>query len=135
MRLAPTRTAAIRAPMSQTGTTETGTAPRLLAKASHTARPTTIPTGTPITMPAPASVVACHATVEATWWFTNPTTLRSPTSRRRRDTLTTSRCSIVAAPKSANMAPKIKGKLTASPKLMSEVGVRARVVIDRYWSR
>ena len=121
--------------MSQSGTTETGTAPRLLANASHTARPTTIPTGTPITMPATASVVACQATVEATWRFTNPTTLRSPTSRRRRDTLTTSKWSSVAAPNTANMAPKMSGKLTASPKLMSEVGVTARVVIDRYRSR
>ena len=55
-----------------------------------------------------------------------------PTSRRRRDTLTTSRWSSVAAPNTAKMAPKMSGKLTASPKLMSEVGVTARAVSDRY---
>ena len=85
-----------------------------------------------MTMPTRANVVACQATVEATWRLTNPSTLRSPISRRRCATLTTSRWSSVAALNSANMAPKMSGKLTASPKLMSEVGVMARLVSDRY---
>ena len=121
--------------MSHTGTTETGTAPRLLAKARQMDPPTTTPVGTPTTMPTTANVVACQATVEATWPFTNPTTFSNPTSRRRCDTLTTSRWSSVAAPNTAKMAPKIRGKLTASPKLMSDVGVTARVVSDRYLSK
>src|ERR1700728_4625238 len=48
MRLATTRTPATNMAMSQTGTTETGTAPKLLAKAVHTARPAMTPRGTPI---------------------------------------------------------------------------------------
>ena len=132
MRFATTSTPAASRPMSQIGTTETGTAPRLFANACHTTRPTTTPTGTPITMPTAAIVVACQATLEATWRFTNPTTFKRPTSCRRRDTLTTSKWSRVAAPNTAKMAPNMSGKLTASPKLMSEVGVTARVVTDRY---
>ena len=48
------------------GTTATGTEPRLSAKASHTARPTTTPRGTPMTIPTNANVLACHATADAT---------------------------------------------------------------------
>ena len=85
-----------------------------------------------MTMPIRANVVACQATAEATWRFTNPSTFRSPISRRRRDTLTTRRWASVAAPNTANMAPKMSGKLTASPKLTREVGVMASAVVDRY---
>jgi hypothetical protein len=38
-----------------------------------------------------ANVVACQATADATWAFTNPSAFKSPVSRRRRETLTTSR--------------------------------------------
>ena len=88
-----------------------------------------------MTIPTRANVVACQATVETTWPFTNPSTLSSPTSRRRRDTLTTSRWASVAAPNTANIAPKISGKLTASPKLTSDVGVTGRGAIDGYPAR
>jgi hypothetical protein len=114
---------------------ETGTTPRLLANALHIVRPATIPRGTPITIPTRANVVDCQTTAEATWRFTNPSTFRSPISRRRRDTLTTSRCVSVAAPNTANIAPKMSGKLTASPKLMRDVGMMAGVAIDEYESR
>ena len=61
----------------------------------------------------------------------SPVPSTDPTSRRRRETLTTSRWSNVAAPNRANMAPKMSGKLTASPKLISEVGATASAVTDR----
>ena len=77
--------------ISHIGTTETGTIPRLLPKAVQTALPTTIPNGTPMTIPTKANVVACQATTEATWPLTSPNAFKSPISRRRRDTLTTSR--------------------------------------------
>ena len=88
---AATTTPATSTQTSQTGTTETGTAPRLSANAFHVARPATTPRGTPTTIPTRASVVACQLTAEATWRFTNPSTFKSPTSRRRRETLTASR--------------------------------------------
>jgi hypothetical protein len=50
---------------SHIGTTETGTAPRLAANVLHTAPPVTIPSGTPMTIPTTAKVVACQATDEA----------------------------------------------------------------------
>ncbi len=51
-RSATTSTPPANAPMTHTGTTEKGTAPRLVAKARHTAAPATIPRGTPTTIPA-----------------------------------------------------------------------------------
>ncbi len=58
MRFATTATPATITQTSQIGTTETGTAPRLLANAPHTSRPATTPSGTPITIPIRANVVA-----------------------------------------------------------------------------
>ena len=121
--------------VSSNGTTATGTTPRLFAKMFHTVLPTTNPSGTPTTTPTRANVVACQETVETTWWLTKPRTLRSPTSLRRRDTLTTRRCASVAAPNTASIAPKMSGKLTASPKLTREVGARGCEVIDGYAAR
>src|ERR1700728_1567674 len=66
IRLATTRTPATSTPMSQIGTTESETTPRLLANVRHTARPTTTPSGTPMTIPTRANVVACHATADTT---------------------------------------------------------------------
>ena len=76
---------------SQIGTTETGMTPRLVANTLHIEPPATMPNGTPTTIPTRANVVACQATADATWPFTNPSAFNSPVSRRRRDTLTTSR--------------------------------------------
>ena len=120
------------AAVSRNGTTATGTTPRLFAKAFHTVLPTTNPSGTPRTTPTAANVVACQETAETTWRFTKPSTFSSPTSRRRRDTLTTSRWASVAAPNTASIAPKMRGKLTASPKLTREVGARGSEAIDGY---
>ena len=133
--LAPTSTPTAIATVSRIGTTVTGTAPRLLANVFHTPRPTINPSGTPTTTPTRANVVACHETVETTWRLTNPRTFKSPTSRRRRDTLTTSRCASVAAPNTASMAPKMSGKSTASPKLTREVGAWGCDVIEGYAAR
>ena len=80
-------------------------------------------------------MVACQETVDTTWRLTKPRTFKSPTSRRRRDTLTTSRCASVAAPNTASIAPKMSGKSTASPKLTREVGARGCEVIDGYAAR
>ena len=85
-RLATTITPTASAPMSQTGTTETGTTPKLLAKRSHVTLPATKPIGTPIRIPTNAKVVACQLTAQMTWLLTNPSTLRSPVSLRRRET-------------------------------------------------
>src|SRR5215470_19296170 len=52
---AATRTPAARAPMSQPGSTGTGTTPTLRAKARQINRPAASPSGTPIAMPAIAT--------------------------------------------------------------------------------
>ena len=116
--------------MNVTGTTALGTTPRLLANRFQVALPSTTPSGSPMTMPTTARVVARQATEAMTWPFTNPRAFKRPTSRRRRATLTTSRCVRVAAPNTASMVPKMRGKLTASPKLTSDVGVIGTVAID-----
>jgi hypothetical protein len=103
-----------------------------LAKASHTARPSTVPRGIPTTTPTGAIAVACQAKVATIWLLTKPSALSSPISRRRRDTLTTSRWTSVAAPDTANIPPKMSGKLTASPKFTREVGIMGRAVMERY---
>jgi hypothetical protein len=46
------------APTSPTGTTETGTTPKLFAKSVQTARPVITPTGIPTRLPNTATVVA-----------------------------------------------------------------------------
>src|ERR1039458_1740428 len=81
----------------------------------------------PTTIPTRATVAACQHTAAPTWPLTNPSALRRPISRRRRATLTTSRCMSVAAPNNASMNPTMSGKFTASPKLISEMGVVGRV--------
>src|SRR5215469_10403520 len=68
---AATRTPAARAPMSQPGSTGTGTTPTLRAKARQITRPTARPSGTPIAMPATATAPACHSTTAAIWRRTN----------------------------------------------------------------
>src|SRR5271169_5801420 len=64
MRLATTRTPATSPPMRRIGTADTGTAPRLSVNASHITRPNTTPSGTPMTIPTRATVVACQATAD-----------------------------------------------------------------------
>ena len=135
MRLAPTRTPTVIAATRSNGRTVSGMTPRLFAKAFHTVRPTTRPSGTPMTTPTPASVVACQDTVDTICPLTKPSTFSRPISRRRRDTLTTRRCASVAAPKTASMAPKMSGKLTASPKFTREVGARGSEAIGALTAR
>ncbi len=127
MRLAATRMPATRARRNETGTTATGKAPSWVANRFHSARPAATPTGTPIATPTRDTAVACQTTAQATWRFVNPSTFRSPVSRRRRDTLTTNTCTSVAAPKIVTIAPNMSGKLIASPKLANETGVTGSV--------
>src|SRR5579863_924987 len=129
IRFATTTTPVTMRTMTELGTTDTGTAPRLFANAIQTARPVTTPKGTPATIPIKATVVACQDTVAPTWRFTKPSTFRRPISRRRRLTLTASKCASVAAPNKARIAPKMSGKLTASPKLIKEIGVIAKAAL------
>ena len=103
--------------MSQTGTTATGTTPTWLAKKSHVTLPTIKPIGTPMMIPTRAKVVACELTVQTTWPFTNPSTFKSPVSRRRRETLTTNRWASVAAPKTATIAPNMSRKVDSLAKI------------------
>ena len=79
--------------------------------------------------------MACQETVETTWRLTKPRTFKSPTSRRRRDTLTTSRCGQRRRTEDGQHRPKMSGKLTASPKLIREVGAMGAEVIDGYAAR
>ena len=129
-RLATTKTPTAKTAISATGTVATGTAPRLVANAFHTTWPRATPKGTPTTIPTSATVVACQHTAAPTWLFTSPSPLRSPISRRRRATLTTRRWSNVAAPNNAKTKPRIKGKLTASPKLTNDVGTVGRLAFS-----
>ena len=112
--------------MVQPAMTVTGTTPRLPANAAQTQRPTTMPRGTPTTIPTRATVVVCHVTDSATCRRTKPRALSSPTSLRRRTTLTTSTCSNVATPKTMRTNPKSNGKFTACPKLTRLVGGAGR---------
>jgi hypothetical protein len=91
-----------------------------------------MPIGTPAAIPASATVVACQQTAAATWRRTKPSTFSSPVSLRRLATLTSSRCTNVAAPKSESMTPNSSGKFTDSPKLTSTVGLAGRWVRLRY---
>ncbi len=71
-----------------------------------------MPSGTPAAIPTSATTVACQLTTAATWRRRNPSTFSSPASVRRRFTLTSSRCSMVAAPNSDSATPNSSGKLT-----------------------
>ena len=104
-----------------------------MANTRQTSRPATTPSGTPITSPTTATVVACQQTAAAIWLRTNPITFSSPVSLRRRVTVTSSRCTSVAAPNSDSIAPNSSGKLTDSPKLTSSVGLTGRATSLRYW--
>ena len=88
-----------------------------------------------MTIPTRVNVVACQLTAEITWRLVNPSTFKSPVSLWRRDTLTTSKWASVAAPKIATIAPKINGKLIASPKLIRDVGVTGSVAYNGYVSQ
>ena len=98
----------VRTTTRRTGTTATGTDAEVVGEGVPHVLPSTTPNGTPTTIPTGPDVVACQATVETTWPLTKPSTLSSPTSRRRRETLTTSRWARVAAPKTASIAPKMQ---------------------------
>ena len=56
------------------------------AKRSHNERPTTMPTGTPTTLPIPTAMVDCHATTEASCRRVKPIVLNRARLRRRRRT-------------------------------------------------
>ena len=66
--------------------------------------------------------MVCHETKRATCRRTKPRALSRPISVRDLGTLTTNRCTRVAAPKTIRTRPNIRGKLTASPKLTRLVG-------------
>ena len=74
--------------------------------------PAAMPSGTPAAIPTSATTVACQPTTAATWRRTNPSTFSRPASARRRFTLTSSRCTMVAAPKRDSVTPNSSGKLT-----------------------
>src|SRR6185437_15950902 len=114
-------------------TTGTGTTPKVVANVRQTSRPATTPSGTPTTSPASATVVACQQTAAAIWFLTNPITLSSPVSLRLLVTLTSSRCTRVAAPNRDSIAPNSSGKLTDSPKLTSSMGLTGTATSARYW--
>jgi len=130
--LAAASTPAVSAVSSSGCVTGTGTTPKFVANTRHRVRPTAMPIGAPITIPIRATVVACQQTAAATWRRTNPSDFSSPISRRRRATLTSSRCTMVAAPNSDSATPNSSGKLTDSPKLTSTVGLAGREVKSRY---
>ena len=101
-------------------TTGTGTMPKFVANTRHSSLPAAIPAGKPMTIPTSVTPVACQQTAAATWRRTNPSTFSNPVSRRRLATLTSSRCTIVAAPNIDMATPNSSGKFTDSPKLTSE---------------
>jgi transposase len=69
-----------------------------------------------------ATVSACQVTAAATCRRRNPRALRMPTCRRRRVTLTSRKCSRVAAPKTATARPSSSGRFTTCPKLTRLAG-------------
>ena len=83
---ASTKAATAASSNDHTGTVGSGTAPICSANNVHSQRPSTMPSGTPITTPIVAVMDACHATAAASWRWTNPMTLRSARSRRHRRT-------------------------------------------------
>ena len=114
-------------PAAAAGTTGTGTTPKFVANTRQSTLPAAMPIGAPTAIPTSATVVACQQTAAATWRRTNPSDFSSPVSRRRLATLTSSRCTMVAAPNSDRATPNSSGKLTDSPKLTSTVGLAGPV--------
>jgi len=99
MAFAATTTPATSMPTRRPGTTGTGRPPRLLAKVLHTGPTGDHAQGYAEDRADTAKVVACQATTEATDLSQNPRHLHRAISRRRRDTLTTSKWAKVAARK------------------------------------
>src|SRR6185437_13960089 len=127
-RLAPASTPTARAAISTGSTTATGTTPKLVANTRQSTLPVAMPSGAPTAIPTSATTVACQQTAAATWRRTNPSALSSPASTRLLATLTSSRCSSVAAPNTESATANRSGKFTDSPKLISTVGSAGRYV-------
>src|SRR6266566_5285932 len=113
-------------------TTVSGTTPKFVANTRQAILPAATPSGTPAAIPTSATAVACQLTTAATWYRTNPSTFSKPASARLRVTLTSSRCTIVAAPNSTSIPPNSSGKSTDSPKLTSSAGSSGGATYGRY---
>ena len=106
--MAATRFASTSAPiatmaMDSVGTVGLGTAAISRANLVQSDLPTTMPTGTPTTVPRSATTDACDATVAASCRRVKPSVFKSARSRRRR------RTEVMSVNASAKIAP------TASP--------------------
>jgi len=130
--LAAASTPAARAAISTGSTTATGTTPKLVANTRHSTLPAAIPVGAPTAIPVTATAVACQQTAAAIWRRTNPSALSNPASTRLLATLTSSRCSSVAAPNTESVTANSSGKFTDSPKLTSSFGSAGRYVSVGY---
>ena len=113
------------------GTAATGTAPRLVAKAFQTTRPTTMPSGTPTTMPTRATVRGLPEHGRADLPVHKAERLEEshlPAAPDDADHEQMEESRHAEQPPAHN--PRMSGKFTASPKLTNEVGTVGRFALS-----